>query len=201
MMGLILKEELAAKSEIKTQLIDAWHEHGEHAHGTSVESYNDQLAVALAEARSMAKQPHDKKSKRKMKKASWWTQFVVLYGRSSKGAVISFIQPLPIIQIVIISVLVGLIWLQVPNTLATNRERLGALFFIGLFAGGFTPLFNALYSCSLQSILKSVWFSLAICVVPPERTIIAREQAEGAYSLSAYYLAKVCRYWLFPSEC
>jgi len=73
----------------------------------------------------------------------------------------------------VIAILTGCFWFHLPATAERAQDRSGALFFVGLFAGGFFPLFQALFN------------------FPPERAVLQRERAEGSYYLSAYFLAKV----------
>jgi hypothetical protein len=140
MMGLILKEELAGKSNIKKQLIDAWHEHGTHPFGMTTQQDSQQTSAHVRSAKQLV----DQRESRQHAGAGWLTQFAVLFGRSWRGAIISYIQPLPIIQITVISVLVGLIWLRVPQTIDRVRDRLGALFFIGSYPMTTTTTFGKL---------------------------------------------------------
>jgi ABC-type multidrug transport system ATPase subunit len=168
MMGMILEEELQrGEGRIKKQLIEAWKAHGPHPYGTSPEQHKAWEEKELAECKKKEAQYHRPKYE-----ANWFLQFWVLAQRSWTGAIASYLQPLPIIQMLVVAVVVGLVWLWEPLTEDTIRDRTGALFFIGLFAGGFTPVLNALYN------------------FPPERAIIARERAEGSYRLSAYFIAK-----------
>ncbi|XP_049849407.1 uncharacterized protein LOC126318629 [Schistocerca gregaria] len=99
--------------------------------------------------------------------------FLALAKRSLQMSMGSYFLPLPIIQMLFIAIIFSLVWLQTPHDAANFRNRTGAIFFLILYAGGFSPLLNVLYS------------------FPSEQPVILRERSEGAYPLSAYFLAKI----------
>jgi len=97
---------------------------------------------------------------------SWARQFAVLTQRGFRNAAVTQLNPLPILQMVLVALIVGLIWIdQRTLTQANVRDRVGAVFFIGLFAGGFTPAINAVHtgtiSLSLLSLLSLSSLSLS----------------------------------------
>lgn len=156
-MGLSLDEEKRGTTDTKKRLIELW-----AASSLAQVSPNPEFAESIqkkANSITLRKYP-----------ASYFEQAYVLGSRSLRMNVGAYFQPLPLFQTVFVAVLVGLIWLQTPADMITNRS--GIIFFTVLFAGGFTPLLNVLYS------------------FPLERPVILRERSEGAYPLSAYFLSK-----------
>lgn len=77
--------------------------------------------------------------------ASYLEQAIVLGSRSLRMGAGTYFQPLPLFQTIFVALLSGLIWLNTPSSSVDARN--GAIFFIVLFAGGFTPLLNVLYNC------------------------------------------------------
>ncbi|BAM81368.1 ATP-binding cassette, sub-family G [Cyanidioschyzon merolae strain 10D] len=102
---------------------------------------------------------------------SWLQQFRALAIRAMhqrKGVLFTFPT---LIQCVIISVLVMLIWINSPNNANGIHQRFGLAFFSGIF-WAFFALFNSITS------------------FPSERAVLAKDRSSGSYMLSAYFLAK-----------
>jgi ABC-type multidrug transport system permease subunit len=81
------------------------------------------------------------------------------------------VDPFPIAQMLLISVLMGCVWFQLPHEEDRIEERLSSLFYLRSFLT-VTPLFQI----------------LRLFVV--ERDVIRKEQANGTYRLLFYFLAK-----------
>ncbi|KAK1869412.1 hypothetical protein I4F81_011889 [Pyropia yezoensis] len=102
----------------------------------------------------------------------WWTQAVVLGGRSAiqrRGEVLEWVQ---MFQIVAVAFLVGIMWFQLEQTERTLDERVSILFFICVFFS-FIPMFSAIFS-----------------FMPAEGPVLHKERSSGAYRLSAFFVAK-----------
>mmetsp|Transcript_31320 Transcript_31320/g.43582 ORF Transcript_31320/g.43582 Transcript_31320/m.43582 type:complete len:264 (+) Transcript_31320:38-829(+) len=84
----------------------------------------------------------------------------------------------------ITAVFMGLCWFQLPRKEETIRDRFGLLFFVAIF-WSFFMMFQA------------------ATAFPSERAVLLRERAQGAYRLSAYFVAKqvadVAQNWLNPT--
>lgn len=103
--------------------------------------------------------------------SSYWTQFSVLFMRAliiSKDSVAKTTQ---LVQTLLISLVCGLVWFDMPYTESRVFDRSSYIFFFMTF-WFFMTLFNGM----MQFL--------------PERTIILKERAAGSYRLSAYYLSK-----------
>lgn len=183
MMGLILQEELRKGRGIKNQLIAAWSERAENALNDrfQFEDGNEVRYLRKVDRKSgnvklemTAPIESEKEKKKSSYPIPWFKQFSILWQRSFRQTRGVYFSKLPFIQIIAIAVIAGIFWLQVPKRESRIGDEMGALFFVGIFAGGFFPLFNSLYN------------------FPPERAVIQRERAEGAYPLSAYFIAKMC---------
>ncbi|XP_076116252.1 uncharacterized protein LOC143083788 isoform X1 [Mytilus galloprovincialis] len=118
----------------------------------------------------------DKDSKLNIEETTKWptgffTQYTNLTIRSFKLSKGRILDKTKIIENVIICAIVSLIWFQLPRSEDTLRDRMGAVFFIGMH-WGFIPMFDAVTS------------------FPLEKIVINKERAGGWYRLSAYFLAK-----------
>jgi len=78
---------------------------------------------------------------------------------------------LAFVQVVAISLIVGVVWFQISFSEDSIKDREGCIFFQVVF-WSFYSWFNALYS------------------FPPERAVINKERSSGSYRLSAYFLGK-----------
>lgn len=102
---------------------------------------------------------------------SWWTQVRVLGVRAmrqKRGAVVDRIS---IAQVISLTVIVVLFWFRTGYSEGELDDRIGALFFYNVFWSFFT-MFTALFA------------------FPPEKAVLNKDRASGAYRLSAYYFAK-----------
>eukprot|EP00127_Corallochytrium_limacisporum_P001713 Clim_evm50s77 gene=Clim_evmTU50s77 len=103
--------------------------------------------------------------------ATWFEQVCILSSRSfiqSKG---EFLSVLNFSQALALSVVVGLLWYNVPRVEESISDRAGLIFFLTVF-WGFQPMFQA------------------ISVFPSERSVLRKERASRSYRLSAYFIAK-----------
>ncbi|XP_076115530.1 uncharacterized protein LOC143083181 [Mytilus galloprovincialis] len=98
-----------------------------------------------------------------------YTQLTIRTFRQSKALIFNKFK---IIETVVMTVLLSLIWFQLPRIEETLRDRMGVIFYLGM-TFGFTPLFDTITS------------------FPAERMVINKERSAGWYRLSAYYLAKM----------
>jgi ATP-binding cassette subfamily G (WHITE) protein 2 len=110
---------------------------------------------------------------------SWWRQFSILFQRSAKlnfrNKMLLIIQ---LTQTIIMGLLVGGVFFQLPNTQASITNRRAALFFCTINQG----IFGAL---------------MTINIFPAERMVIMRERLAGMYPASAYFLAKCATEFVF----
>jgi len=105
-------------------------------------------------------------------KASWGTQFQQLYKRTGimykRDPVLGRVR---MIQSVIVSLLVGLIYLRLGNTQTDVQNKMGAAFFL---------VINQCFS-GMLGVLQ---------VFPLEKPIFYREYQSGTYRVDAYFLAR-----------
>lgn len=104
--------------------------------------------------------------------ATWVQQFMVLLVRGLKERRHDYLNWLKFVQVVTLSIIVGLLWWQ--SKLDTETElsgQLGLVFFIAIFWGMY-PLFTAIFS------------------FPLERAMLMKERASDLYSLTAYFFAR-----------
>ncbi|PFX21357.1 ABC transporter G family member 22 [Stylophora pistillata] len=104
---------------------------------------------------------------------SFWTQFTVLLLRTFKQSKPDILSKLDLAQNLLLALISGLIWFQLPYKEQSIEDRYSLLFFVVVY-WMFSPLFQALLS------------------FPSERSVVNKERAAGYYRLSAYYLAKLC---------
>uniref|UniRef100_A0A7S2TIU1 ABC transporter domain-containing protein n=1 Tax=Lotharella oceanica TaxID=641309 RepID=A0A7S2TIU1_9EUKA len=104
--------------------------------------------------------------------SSWWTQFKALFHRAWLVKQSQSLDNLQMIQVACLTVVVSLVWFQMDAKEDSIQDRFGLVFFTVIF-WTFFPMFQA------------------VATFPPERAVLLRERAQGAYRLSAYYLAKM----------
>jgi len=103
---------------------------------------------------------------------SFGAQLSILLRRSLRNQR-SIIDKVPYIQIVVMAFVVGALWFQAPMETDALQDRVGAVFFIMVYAGGFNPVFSSLFS------------------FPPERVVLRKERQSGSFRLSAFFFSKV----------
>lgn len=112
------------------------------------------------------------KKKRASKYAtSWTTQYWVLTHRSLKNSRSAIFTPLNLTKSIMIGIVAGLLWFQMPYTEQRVRDR-SAYYFFTMTYWVFDSMFGALLA------------------FPSEKTVILKERASGSYHLSAYFMAK-----------
>eukprot|EP01117_Protostelium_nocturnum_P009679 TRINITY_DN3458_c0_g1_i2.p1 TRINITY_DN3458_c0_g1~~TRINITY_DN3458_c0_g1_i2.p1 ORF type:complete len:737 (+),score=278.39 TRINITY_DN3458_c0_g1_i2:136-2346(+) len=171
-MNMILQEEMRKEDNVKKQLIAAFKERYEEKLKQELkdpEEEKEEKRVKEIESR-LEEISHEERKKYPI---NWFGQFRVLFERSFFQAQGTYFDPINVAQTAFIAIIVGCFWFHLPLTSSHIGDRTGALFFAGLFSGGFYPLFQALFN------------------FPAERAVLQRERAEGSYYLSAYFLAKV----------
>jgi energy-coupling factor transporter ATP-binding protein EcfA2 len=102
---------------------------------------------------------------------TWMQQVFALTARAlrtSAGASITWIQST---QHTLVCVIGAIIWWQLRVSAGSIQDRLGLLFFYGIYSA-FQGMFSALLA------------------FPAERSVLNRERRSGAYRVSAYYVAK-----------
>ncbi|XXG71732.1 hypothetical protein AAC387_Pa07g0991 [Persea americana] len=101
---------------------------------------------------------------------TWWQQFTVLLRRGVKERRHETFSGLKIFQVLIVSVISGLLWWQ--SDIAHLQDQIGLLFFYTGF-WGFFPLFQAIFT------------------FPQERAVLTKERSSGMYRLSSYFMARM----------
>eukprot|EP00741_Cyanophora_paradoxa_P007497 tig00001130_g7252.t1 len=111
---------------------------------------------------------------------SWVEQFGVLTRRALRQKRGDSLSQLSLVQVLLLALLCGVLWFRMPFAESRLENRTGLIFFSCVF-WGFFPLYNALSA------------------FPPERGVLMRERASGAYYLSSYFMAKTTSE--IPLEC
>ncbi|VVB11354.1 unnamed protein product [Arabis nemorensis] len=101
---------------------------------------------------------------------TWWQQFSVLLKRGLKQRRHDSFSGLKITQILIVSLLCGLLWWQ--TSISRLQDQIGLLFFMSSF-WGFFPLFQQIFT------------------FPQERKMLEKERSSSMYRLSAYFMSRV----------
>ncbi|KAL6543250.1 ABC transporter G member 9 [Orobanche hederae] len=99
---------------------------------------------------------------------TWWGQFSVLFRRGIKERKHESFSTLKIVQVLVVSILSGLLWWQ--SDISHLQDQVGLFFFCSGF-WGFYPLFEAIFT------------------FPQERMMLAKERSSGMYRLSSYFMA------------
>mmetsp|Transcript_89258 Transcript_89258/g.172896 ORF Transcript_89258/g.172896 Transcript_89258/m.172896 type:complete len:594 (+) Transcript_89258:3-1784(+) len=103
--------------------------------------------------------------------ASYCTQLQVLTHRSLKNSRSALFTPVNFVKSVILSIIVGLCWFQMPQREEYVDDRSGFMFFAMTYW-----VFDSMFG--------------AMLAFPSEKAIIDKERSSGSYHLSAYFLAK-----------
>ncbi|XP_067944031.1 uncharacterized protein [Watersipora subatra] len=103
---------------------------------------------------------------------SFWNQYCVLTKRSFWQALPRILSKWHIIQVIVVAIMGGLLWLNMSPSEERLTDRHGLLFF------------GVVYCCFLTLIDAMLSF-------PADRTVLNKERLAGYYRLSAYYLAKL----------
>ncbi|CAK9274523.1 unnamed protein product [Sphagnum jensenii] len=141
-----------------------------------VDSYHQELAPkeeAILQADSEITKAMRLATLEKMERsATWVQQFMVLLVRGLKERRHDYLNWLKFVQVVTLSIIVGLLWWQSKIDTETELSgQLGLVFFIAIFWGMY-PLFTAIFS------------------FPLERAMLMKERASDLYSLTAYFFAR-----------
>ncbi|KAJ1695778.1 hypothetical protein LUZ63_012476 [Rhynchospora breviuscula] len=156
-VGLSPVEAMCDREEMKAALISA---------------YNTRLkTVVKKELEDVAKQlretePHDKREKWC---TSWWVQFTVLLERGLKERKHESFSTLKITQVIIASLLSGMLWFQSQGHV---QDQVGLIFNL-VCLWSFTPIFEALFT------------------FPREREMLTKERDSRMYRLSSYLMARL----------
>lgn len=102
---------------------------------------------------------------------SWWAQYRILTHRALKNSRSAIFTPINLIKSLAIGLVTGLLYFQLEYT-EQNVNDIRSYYFFTMTFWVFDSMFTALTS------------------FPPERAVILKERASGAYRLSAYFLAK-----------
>lgn len=103
---------------------------------------------------------------------SFWTQFKMLSWRNAKQSRWRIFDDCVLAHAAIVAVAYCVLYYQIPDTIETLRDRMGAVFFPLIFWG------FAMVTDSVTSFIG-------------EREVVVKERKAGAYRLSAYYIAKM----------
>lgn len=102
---------------------------------------------------------------------SWTAQYRVLVHRALKNSRSAIFTPLNMIKSIVLGIIVGMMWFQLPYTERTVRDRSGYFFFTMTYW-----VFDSMFG--------------ALLAFPMERKVIQKERASASYHLSAYFMAK-----------
>lgn len=136
------------------------------------EACNDQDGVHISLMEIDESQQNGRQSKEKKWQTGFCTQYSQLTIRTFKQSKSVIFNKFKVLETVVMTVLLSLIWFQLPRQEETLRDRMGVIFFLAM-NWGFSPLFDTVTS------------------FPSERMVINKERSAGWYRLSAYYLAKM----------
>ncbi len=132
----------------------------------------DELATTDMQEEEGEGAPKAKAAASRVARLSWWRMFVLLFVRSLK---LSYRNKLLIViqlaQTILMALLIGGVYFQIPFTQAGMSTRQSALFFCVVNQGVFGAM-------------------MTINIFPAERVVILRERMAGMYPVSAYFLAK-----------
>jgi ABC-type multidrug transport system permease subunit len=166
-MGLILEEELKKQggSSMKEDLIRYWKNHEGTKEIGHIKSEKDKrLLEEFQKKQDEFGTP--------TYTTSYFEQVSILTRRSfyqTKGQSLNFTDML---QTILISIAISLLWWQLPNNVSNVNDRVGVIFFVSTYVSLFFPAFKALLA------------------FPLERAVILRERTSGSYRLSAYFISK-----------
>ncbi|CAN8273681.1 unnamed protein product [Cochlearia groenlandica] len=101
---------------------------------------------------------------------TWWQQFCILSKRGFKQRRHESFSGLRIGQVVMVSLLCGLLWWK--TDISHLQDQIGLLFFFSSF-WAFFPLFQQIFT------------------FPQERRMLGKERSSGMYRLSPYFMSRV----------
>jgi len=161
------RSEHACKTTPKARLINAWswddEANGGYAQTQDVLNGSSHSSITDKDNLSL----HSEKKFN----TSWHTQFFVLTHRSLKNSRSAIFTTLNLTKSVMLGLIMGLLWFQMPYTEKYVNDR-SSYFFLTNTYWIFDAMFGALFS------------------FPSERELIYKERASGCYHLSAYFMAK-----------
>ena len=102
---------------------------------------------------------------------SWFQQVAVLSRRALRQKQGLILQPIYIVQLILLGVVTAICWWQIDLNEDTIEDRLGLLSFVPVY-WSFNTMFTALQT------------------FPLERQVLNKDRASGYYRLSAYFTAK-----------
>ncbi|XP_039072226.1 ABC transporter G family member 9-like [Hibiscus syriacus] len=140
---------------------------------TLIDAYEMNIAGKLKEElQDVSNEPADELENKTRAKwpTTWWQQFIVLLQRGVKERKHESFSGLNIAEVIIVSVLAGLLWWK--SNISHLQDQIGLLFFIAGF-WGFFPLFQALFT------------------FPQERMMLQKERSSGMYRLSSYFISRI----------
>eukprot|EP00030_Apusomonadida_sp_AF-17_P000891 a177202_111.p1 GENE.a177202_111~~a177202_111.p1 ORF type:complete len:678 (-),score=280.97 a177202_111:18-1865(-) len=128
------------------------------------------IASAIADAPSGAAASGPAIEQRKFE-TTFLTQLALLTKRAFKQQRGDTWTKLNICQYSAITIVLSLIWWQIPRDAQSINDRVGLLFFLLLYFS-FDPVFHS------------------VTTIPSERSVFTKERQAGAYRLSAYFMSK-----------